>query len=331
MSLNTKSKKIIIICTDFNLNLKLYKLPNSLKSKITKNKKIKIINFDYKNRLCKEAIIYWGNLIDDKKIKFLQKLKWIHLGSVGYDKIKDLSILKKIKLTNSKKIMSDAVSESIFNFIFIFLKRFDQASKLRLVKRLTRKDFDLHYEQVKIMRDCKFLIFGGGNISINLINKLKNFSKNITLVSSRLYSSHSIKKYYSINTYKKKKLDYDFIISILPDKKKYLDYFNFNFFKSMKKDSFFINVGRGSVVNEIDLIKSLSKKIIAGAALDVFKNEPITSTNPLFKFSNCLITPHTAGLFNNYWIEQEKLFLLNLKNFLSGKKLKNIVNPLFGK
>ena len=239
MTLNTKSKKKIIICTDFNLNLKLYKLPNSLKSKIEKNKKIKIINFDYKNRLCKKAIIYWGNLIDDKRIKFLEKLKWIHLGSVGYDKIKDLSILKKIKLTNSKKIMSDAVSESIFNFIFIFLKRFDQISKLRLVKRLTRKDFDLHYNQVKVMRDCKFLIFGSGNISINLIRKLKNFSKNISLVSSRLHSSHSINNY-SINTFKKKKLDYDFVISILPDKKKYLDYFNFKFFRSMKKDSFFI-------------------------------------------------------------------------------------------
>ena len=203
MSQNIKSKKNIIICTDFNLNLKLYKLPDALKSKITKNKNIKIINFDYKNSLCKEAIIYWGNLVDDKRIKFLEKLKWIHLGSAGYDKIKDLSITKSIKLTNSKKIMSDAVSESIFNFIFIFLRRFDQCFKLRSVKKLTRKDFDLQYEQVKIMRDCKFLIFGGGDVSINLINKLKHFSKNISLVGSRLYPSSSIKNY-STNTIKKK-------------------------------------------------------------------------------------------------------------------------------
>lgn len=325
MDLNIKSKKTIIICTDFNLNLKLYKLPDSLKSKIEKNKKIKIINFDYKNSFCKEAIIYWGNLIDDKRIKFLENLKWIHLGSVGYDKIKNLSILKSIKLTNSKNIMSDSVSESIFNFIFIFLKRFDQCFKLRSAKKLTRKNFDIYYEQVKIMKDCKFLIFGGGDISLNLINKLKYFSQKISLVSSRLYHSNSFKNY-NIDSFKKKKIDYDYVISILPDKKKYLNYFNLKFFKRMKKDSFFINVGRGSVVNEKDLIKALSKKIIAGAALDVFKNEPIKNTNSLFKLNNCLITPHTAGLFNNYWIEQEKLFLFNLKNFLSKRKLKNIVN-----
>jgi phosphoglycerate dehydrogenase-like enzyme len=325
MSRNIKYKTHTIICTDFNLKLRLYKIPNKLKKKITKNNKIKIINFSYNNPICKKATIYWGNLIDDRRIKFLEKLKWIHLGGVGYDKIKNLSNLKSIKLTNSKKIMSDAVSESILNFIFIFLKRFDQCYKLRSAKKLTRKYFDLYYDQVKIVKDCKFLIFGGGDVSTNLINKLKHFSRNISLVSSRLYKYRFIKNF-SINGFNKKKLDYDFIISILPDKKKYQNYFNLKFFKSMKKDSFFINVGRGSVVNEVDLIKSLSKKIISGAALDVFKNEPIKINNPLFKFSNCLITPHIAGLFNNYWIEQEKLFLLNLKNFLYGKKLKNLVN-----
>ena len=65
--------------------------------------------------------------------------------------------------------------------------------------------------------------------------------------------------------------------------------------------------------------------MIAGAALDVFKNEPINKTNPLFKFSNCLITPHIAGVFNNYWNEQEKLFLYNLNNFVNKKKLKNLI------
>jgi len=321
---NIKFKKKIIICTDFNLDLKLYKIPKDLKSKIIKNSRFKIVDFDYENPICREATIYWGNLIDDKRIKYLKKLKWIHLGCVGTDKIKNLNLLKSIKLTNSKKIMSDAVSESIFNFVFIFLRRFDQCLQLRYKKKLNRKNFDLFYDQVRIMKDCSFLIFGGGDISKNLINKLKNFTQNISLVSSKPYLPKIIKSYRMIN-FKKKFLNYDFVISILPNKKKYKNYFNLKFFEKMKKNSFFINVGRGYVVNEIDLIKSLSKKKIAGAALDVFKNEPINKTNPLFKFSNCLITPHKAGVFNNYWNEQEKLFLYNLNNFVNKKKLKNLI------
>ena len=323
MALNIKSNKKIIICTDFNLDLRLYKIPEDLKSKIIKSNKFELIDFDYKNPDCRKASIYWGNLIDDKRIKYLKKLEWIHLGSVGYDKIKNLKLLKSIKLTNSKQIMSDAVSESIFNFIFIFLKRFDHCLQLRAKKKLNRKNFDQYFDQVKLMKDCNFLIFGGGDISRNLINKLKYFTQNISLVSSQPNFMNI--KNYKIKDFKKKISNYDFIISILPNKPKYKNYFNLKFFKKMKKDSFFINVGRGSVVNEKDLIKSLSHKIIAGAALDVLKNEPIKKTNPLFNFSNCLITPHTAGVFNNYWIEQEKLFLYNLKNFINKKKLRNVV------
>jgi phosphoglycerate dehydrogenase-like enzyme len=330
MALNIKSSKKIIICTDFNLDLRLYKIPKNLKSKIIKSNKFELVDFDYKNPVCRKASIYWGNLIDDKRIKYLKKLEWIHLGSVGYDKIKDHNLLKSIKLTNSKKIMSDAVSESIFNFIFIFLKRFDQCLQLRVKKKLNRKNFDLYFDQVKIMKDCNFLIFGGGDISHNLINKLKYFTRKISLVSSKLCLPNISKKY-GISNLKKKISNYDFVISILPSRKKYENYFDLNFFKSMNKNSFFINVGRGSVVNETDLIKALSKKIIAGAALDVFKNEPIKKINPLFKFSNCLITPHIAGVFNNYWVEQEKLFLLNLKNFLKKKKLINLVKINFNK
>jgi len=230
MVLNIKSNKKIIICTDLNLDLKLYKIPKYLKSKIIKSNKFELIDFDYKNPDCRKASIYWGNLIDDKRIKYLKKLEWIHLGSVGYDKIKNLKLLKSIKLTNSKKIMSDAVSESIFNFIFIFLKRFDQCLQLRAQKKLNRKNFDEYFDQVKIMKDCNFLIFGGGDISRNLINKLKYFTQNISLVSSQ--SNFMNIKNYKIKDFKKKISNYDFIISILPNKPEYKNYFNLKFFKT---------------------------------------------------------------------------------------------------
>ena len=318
------NKKKISICTDFDKNLKLYNLPEKLRLKIIKNKKFEIINFDYDNAKCKEATIYWGNLIDDKRIKFLKNLKWIHLGSAGYDKIKKKNSIASIKLTRSKGIMSSSVSESVFNFIFIFLRRFDRCLVLRGKKALNRKNFDSYFDEVKNIKDCSFLIFGYGDISRNFVSKLKYFSKSVDIISDSAKNSKmkKIKKFDFI----KKKIDYDFVISFLPEKKKYINFFNSNFFKKMKSDSFFINVGIGSAVNEKDLFRSLKKNIILGAALDVFKDEPLKNTNPLLTLDNCLITPHIAGLFNKYWTLQENLFMSNLKNFLSNKKLKNVVN-----
>ena len=62
----------------------------------------------------------------------------------------------------------------------------------------------------------------------------------------------------------------------------------------MKKDAVFINIGRGSTVNEEDLIEVLKNKSIRGAALDVFKEEPLPESSPFWQLDNVLIYPHCA-------------------------------------
>ena len=121
--------------------------------------------------------------------------------------------------------------------------------------------------------------------------------------------------------------DYDFVVNLLPKNNSLTDYFDNSFFKLMNKNSYFINVGRGDTVNELDLYLVLKQKIIKGAAIDVFKEEPLKETNRLLKLQNCLISPHSAGWFNSYWKNQTNLFMSNLGAYLKRKKLKNqIIN-----
>ena len=81
-------------------------------------------------------------------------------------------------------------------------------------------------------------------------------------------------------------------------------------------------------MDEAALYNALKRKKIAGAGLDVFKNEPLKANSPLLKLDNTLITPHISGLSRNYWKKQVSLFENNLKCFLNGKKknMKNLVN-----
>ena len=67
----------------------------------------------------------------------------------------------------------------------------------------------------------------------------------------------------------------------------------------MKPGAYFINVGRGEQVEEAALIKALSSRHIAGAALDVFKQEPLPADSPLWDVEKLFITPHTAARPNN--------------------------------
>ena len=87
----------------------------------------------------------------------------------------------------------------------------------------------------------------------------------------------------------------DFITLHLPINKNTRNLFNYDRMLKMKKTARIINVARGGIINESDLVKVLNDGIIAGAAIDVFENEPIDMENPLIAASNILLTPHLGA------------------------------------
>ena len=94
--------------------------------------------------------------------------------------------------------------------------------------------------------------------------------------------------------------------------------------KSMKRTSMIINVSRGSVINQDDLIYSLQNKIIAGAALDVFYDEPKIN-NKLKKLKNILLSPHNASATEETRNKMASLSKENIKNLLIRKRKKNFI------
>ncbi len=95
---------------------------------------------------------------------------------------------------------------------------------------------------------------------------------------------------------------------------------------AMKKSAYLINVARGAVVDEAALITALSSRKIAGAALDVFKEEPLPTTSPLWNLDNVIITPHISGNSVRYHEKAAALFADNLQRYLENKPLLNRLN-----
>ena len=90
--------------------------------------------------------------------------------------------------------------------------------------------------------------------------------------------------------------------------------------RSMKSTSVLINTSRGPIVNEIDLIKALENKIIAGAGLDVFESEPIDPSNKLLNMNNVVSTPHVAGTTWDTWSRRAKFAFENINRGLEGQE-----------
>jgi phosphoglycerate dehydrogenase-like enzyme len=97
--------------------------------------------------------------------------------------------------------------------------------------------------------------------------------------------------------------------------------------RSMKKTAFIINTARGAIIDEKALIKALKEGWIAGAALDVFEQEPPSPDNPLLKMDNVLVTPHFASC--TYEAYQREAFMAaeEVLRILKGESPKFIANP----
>lgn len=120
--------------------------------------------------------------------------------------------------------------------------------------------------------------------------------------------------------------DCDFLVITVPLTPQTRDLINARVLECMKESAYIIDISRGGVVNHIDLIAALREHQIAGAALDVFPEEPVSPDSPLWKLPNVLISPHVSGNTPYYDIRAAELFANNLQRYLAGEPLLNLVN-----
>lgn len=309
---------MIIACDLFTSSIKFQRIDNLILTKIRKKiKKIKIVKIKpeqkvYKN--LKNIEVYWGNRINSKLIQEMPNLKWIHFASTGisrdiFSQIKQ----KKILVTNTQDTFSNAVSSTVLGFIFSLARGIHYCNFLRNKKKLDRQSFDKITKNVQDVYYQNILIVGFGEIG-NKIGKVCNtLGMNIFTIKKKTSRVPKfVKKIYQLKNLNKAVRGKDFVINLLPLTKYTNEIFNKKIFNSMKKNSFFINVGRGGTVNENDLYRSLKQKKFLGAGLDVMIKEPIKKNSKFFKLNNVLLTPHIAGVTNNFWDKQISLFSENL-------------------
>jgi phosphoglycerate dehydrogenase-like enzyme len=97
-------------------------------------------------------------------------------------------------------------------------------------------------------------------------------------------------------------------------------------FQQMKRSAYLINIGRGVIVDLADLTAALRAGEIAGAGLDVFETEPLPADHSLWKMENVILTPHVAGYSPRIAERHLGLLLDNVRRFVAGEPLRNVVN-----
>ncbi len=296
-------------------------------------------NYDFKEKVnfihipSQDEISHYINQLDvlhcyqiDKTFfnKASSKLKWIQLGAAGVEKSLIKEIIKsKIIITNASGIHAEPVAEYVFSCMLYFSKIFKDIALFKENRKWTQWDIASRVNQLK---DKTIGIIGYGKIGIEISKKAKAFNMNV-IATRRLQKKMEKKRFVdqliplsdlSILLQKS-----DFIIISCPLTPLTKNMINITHLKMMKRTSILINVARGEIINENDLIHALKTKLIEGAALDVFTNEPLSNKSELFELENVFISPHISGNYKNYQKDMVQLFADNLNRFLNEKALKN--------
>ncbi|MBI3254390.1 MAG: D-glycerate dehydrogenase, partial [Nitrosarchaeum sp.] len=219
--------------------------------------------------------------IDSDLIDIAKNLRVISTYSVGFDHIDtQYAKKKKIRVGYTPEILTDATADLTFSLMIDVLRRVSEGD--RIVRNGKWRQIYGAYDYVGTDLQGKTLgIFGLGRIGSTLAKRAKSFDMKIIYHNRKPVSKNKEKslgvKYATLD----KLITQSDIISIhVPHTKETNQLFDMKIFKKMKKSTFLINTSRGKIVNEKDLITALNKKIIAGAALDVYELEPISEKHP---------------------------------------------------
>jgi phosphoglycerate dehydrogenase-like enzyme len=118
----------------------------------------------------------------------------------------------------------------------------------------------------------------------------------------------------------------DFVVLLLPTTPETENFINAARLKAMKPTAWLLNFGRGALIVDADLIAAVRSKAIAGAVLDVFREEPLPATHPFWKTEGILVLPHIGGGHPDRRAIVADMFAENARRYLEGKPMNALVD-----
>lgn len=248
-------------------------------------------------------------------------LRWVHCLSAGVDRLPlDYFKNRDIVLTNSSGVHSVHMSEYAMSMMLQWVRRSAAFYRMQQNKQWRGAPLTDQLDGQTVG------IIGTGQIGKAIAPKAKVFGMRTLGYNRSGDSLEGFDDIYSGEEGLNKLLrESDFVISILPGTDKTRHLIDLSKLKLMKPTAFLINIGRGYVIKEADLIHALSNGIIAGAGLDVFEQEPLPEDSPLWTLENVYMTPHIAGNSPKYVEKAAVIFNDNLQRFISNHPLRNVV------
>lgn len=255
-----------------------------------------------------------------------KNLKWLHSFSAGMDRVlRPEVVASPILISNSSGVHVIPIAEHVIGFMLLSTREFYQTFKNQQKHLWNRSTTVLE------LRGKTVLIVGMGTIGTEIARLLHAFGVSVlALTRTKKPKPAFVKELKTAAALPLFLPRADFVVLALPYTNDTYHYFGMREFRRMKKTAVIINIGRGALINENELIEALQRKIIKGAALDVTETEPLPEESPLWGMENVIITPHHSGFSEKFMDRIIELFCENLRAFVRGEPLITLIDKRLG-
>ncbi|MBS7525490.1 phosphoglycerate dehydrogenase [Fusibacter paucivorans] len=248
-------------------------------------------------------------------------LKLIQLSSIGVDQVPVEEVTARgIAVANNRGGYSIPIGEWI---VYKMLSAYKLNRKLE--KQRNERIWKMN-SHVKELTERRVLFIGTGTIAQEAVKRLSGFDMVIAGVNTTGHAVEGFDEVHPISALETQLTIADFVIIAIPHTEKTTHLLNDAMLTAMRDDSVLINVARGAIIDEKALIKHLEFGKFASVSLDVVESEPLAEDHPFWQFEQVDITPH------NSWISEKRndrrfdIIYRNMKAYIEGTSLYNIVN-----
>lgn len=254
-----------------------------------------------------------------------RRLRWIHSASAGVDGLLFPELVESdVILTNARGVFDEAMAEYVIGLLLMFAK-----GLVGVVERLRGREW-LHRETERLAGQ-HLLVVGVGSIGRAIGRAGLAMGMQVRGVGRTSRPGDDV---FGVVLGAEELLDAlgwaDAVVDVLPGSPSTRHVFGAAAFAAMRPSARFVNVGRGSTVDEMALVDALRSGRIGGAALDVFEEEPLPPESPLWDLAGVIVSPHMSGDVSGWKEAGVELFIENLDRFIAGRPLRNVVDKRLG-
>lgn len=262
-----------------------------------------------------EVLLVWDFLSDAVRAAWpaATDLRWVHTASAGVDRLTFPALLDSpVTLTNSRGVFDGPMAEYVLGLVIAMAKDFPGTFAAQAGKQW-------RHRVTEPVAGRGAVVVGGGPIGRAIAGLLRAVGMRVDVVGRREFDELPALVPRT-----------DWLILAAPLTPATAGMLDARLLRLLRPTARVINVGRGGLVVEPDLVAALAEGRIAGAALDVFATEPLPETSPLWELPGVIVSPHMSGDLIGWRESLVAVFRDNLARYRAGEPLRNVVDKSLG-